>query len=184
VVACVVLPAAAAYGLSLALHVRGEALLGFAAGLALTAVAVLPSVALGLVREQSWLLRSAPRGRADSAAAAAAAGMCAGAALVVAVALIAAPVARGDLSTALQLESATAFVLGCGAIAGALVPWRADRVLQQLAAYGALLGVVLVLWLAAGRGGDELGLSADVLALVAGNVVAAAGLAAAAVSAR
>jgi hypothetical protein len=109
--------------------------------------------------------------------------MLAGAVLLVALCVLSAPVARGDPGTLLQLESAAAFVLGCGAIAGALVPWRADRVLQQLAAYGALLAVVLVLWLAIGRAGREL-LSADVLAVVAGNLVAVAGVLAAAASAR
>jgi hypothetical protein len=177
------LTVAAAYALAFALHVRGEALLGFVAGLGLTAVAVLPSVALGLLHEQSWLVASAPSGRRGSAAAAGAAGMLAGAVLLVALCVLSAPVARGDPGTLLQLESAAAFVLGCGAIAGALVPWRADRVLQQLAAYGALLAVVLVLWLAIGRAGREL-LSADVLAVVAGNLVAVAGVLAAAASAR
>jgi hypothetical protein len=178
------LTVAATYALAFALHVRGEALLGFGAGLALTAVAVLPSVALGLLREQSWLVASAPSAQRGSAAAAGAAGMLAGAVLLAAVAVLAAPVARGDAGTLLQLESAAAFVLGCGAIAGALVPWRGDRVLQQLAAYGALLGVVLVLWLAVGRAGRELGLSADALAVVAGNLVTVAGVLAAAASAR
>jgi hypothetical protein len=179
VVATLVLSVAAAYAFAVALDVRGEALLGFAAALALTAVAVLPSVALGLHRQQCWLMRSAPQGRARSAAAACAGGMLGGAALVVAVATMIAPVARGDPGAVLQIESAAAFVLGCGAIAGALVPWRADRVLQQLAAFGALFGVVLVLWLAAGRLEARLDLSADTFAIVAGNLVAAAGLLAA-----
>lgn len=179
VVATLVLSVAASYAFAVALDVRGEALLGFAAALALTAVAVLPSVALGLHRQQCWLMRSAPQGRARSAAAACAGGMLGGAALVVAVATMIAPVARGDPGAVLQIESAAAFVLGCGAIAGALVPWRADRVLQQLAAFGALFGVVLVLWLAAGRLEARLDLSADTFAIVAGNLVAAAGLLAA-----
>jgi hypothetical protein len=179
VVAAVVLPAAAAYTLALLLNVRGEALLGFGAALALTAVAVLPSVALGLQHEQSWLVRSAPQGRACSACSAGAGGMLAGGAILAAVATVTAPVAHGDPSAFLQIESAAAFVLGCGAIAGALVPWRSDRVLQQLAAFGALLGVVLVLWLAAGRVERRLELPADAFAVVAGNLVAVAGLVAA-----
>lgn len=184
VVATVFLPAAAAYALGLALDVRGEALLGFAAALTLTAVAVLPSVALGLQGEQSWLVRSAPQGGARSAAAACAGGMLAGAALLAAVATITAPVAHGGPGALLQVESAAAFVLGSGAIAGALVPWRADRVLQQLAAFGALFGVVLVLWVAAGRAEARLELPADAFAFVAGNLVAVAGLVAAGVRER
>jgi hypothetical protein len=176
VVATVLLPAAAAYALAFALGVRGEALLGFAAALTLTAVAVLPSVALGLQGEQTWLVRSAPQGRARSSAAACAAGMLAGAALLAVVATVTAPVAHGGARALLQIESAAAFVLGSGAIAGVLVPWRADRVLQQLAAFGALFGVVLVLWVAAGRIEARLDLPADAFAVVFGNLVAVAGL--------
>jgi hypothetical protein len=176
VVATVLLPTAAAYALAFALHVRGEALLGFAAALTLTAVAVLPSVALGLQAEQSWLVRSAPQCRARSSAAACAGGMLAGAALLAAVATITAPVAHGGPRALLQVESSAAFVLGSGAIAGALVPWRADRVLQQLAAFGALFGVVVVLWVAAGRAEAGLDLPADAFAVVVGNLIAVAGL--------
>jgi hypothetical protein len=178
--ATVALPTAAAVGLRLGLGVGGVPLVGFCVALGLTAAAIVPSAALGLADDARWLTASSPQHRALVKGAVALAGVACAAALVVADAVAIAPFARANLHAYLQLEAAVAFVLGSGAAAAALVPWRPDRVVQQLAAYGAIVGVAIAAWLVLGRLGELAPLPEDVFGLIAGNATLLAGVAVAA----
>jgi hypothetical protein len=182
--AAVVLPVAVAVSLGATLDVGGAPVLAFAVGLSITAAALLPAAAFGLGRDARWLFDAAPRPTPVLAGAVALAGVGAALAVVAAAALSTVPFARGDLSTYLELEGVAAFVLGCAAFGGAAVPWRADRLLQQLASYGSLIAVVVCGWLAAGRLEGALGLDGTTFTLVAGNLVLALGVAAAGAIAR
>ena len=182
--AAAVLPVVVAAGLGAALDVGGQALLAFAVGLSVTAAALLPAAALGLGRDARWLVDGAPRSARVLAGAVALGGVGASLAVVAAAALLAAPFARGDPSAYLELEGAAAFVLGCSAFGGAVVPWLADRLLQQLASYGSVIAVVIGAWLAVGRLEGAAGFEGTAFTLVAGNLVLALGVAAAGAMAR
>src|SRR5207247_2101031 len=52
---------------------------------------------------------------------------------------------------AAPLAVAGLLVLGAAALAGALVPWRAERYLEQLGAYAAFAGVLAGAWVALAR---------------------------------
>jgi hypothetical protein len=179
-VATVVLPIAAAVTLRIGLGVGGAALVAFCVGLGLTAAAIVPAAALGLATDARWLTATAPQPRALVGGAVAFAGVSFAAALVAADASAIAPVARADAHTYVQLEATVAFVLGCGAGAAALVAWRPDRIVQQLAAYGAMFGVAVSAWLVLGRVAVLAPLSDDVFGVLAGNATLVAGLTAAA----
>lgn len=185
--AAVLLPVAVGASLGATLDVGGGPLLAFAVGLSITAAALLPAAAFGLGRDAGWLFDAAPRPSRVLAVAVALGGVGASLAVVAAAALFTAPFARGDPSTYFELEGAAAFVLGCAAFGGAAVPWRADRLLQQLASYGSVIAVVVCGWLAIGRleGADlAAGLDGTAFTLVAGNLVLALGVAAAGAIAR
>jgi hypothetical protein len=179
-VAAVVLPVSAAVTLRFAAGVGGAPIVAFCVGLGLTAAAIVPAAALGLAADARWLTATAPQPRALGAGAAACAGVVCAAALVVADAAAVAPFARADAHAYVQLEATVAFVLGCGAGAAALVPWRPDRVVQQLAAYGAMFVVAVAAWLVLGRVATIAPVSDDVFGVLAGNGLLVAGLAAAA----
>jgi hypothetical protein len=179
-VATVALPTAAAITLRFALGVGGAPLVAFCVSLGLTAAAIVPAAAVGLAADARWLTATAPQTRVLSAAAAACAGVACAAALVAADAAAVAPVARADAYAYAQLEAAAAFVLGCAAGAAALVPWKPGRVVQQIAAYGAMLGVAIVVWLVLGRVAAVAPVSDDVFGVIAGNATLVAGLGAAA----
>ena len=177
--AAVFVPLAAAGALHFALEVGGEPLLGFAAGLSLTAAALIPAAAHGLGLDAAWLFAAAPRSRTGLATAVAAAGVVVAAALVVATSLLAVPVARASPATYLELEGVVAFVLGCAALGGSTVPWRPDRLLQQLGSYGATAAVVIVAWAALGRLEDPaaaVGLDGSAFSLAVGNATLVLGL--------
>ncbi|HEV8687312.1 MAG TPA: hypothetical protein VGQ84_08545 [Gaiellaceae bacterium] len=178
--ATVALPTAAAVGLRLGLGVGGVPLVGFCVALGMTAAAIVPSAALGLADDARWLFATSPQRRPVIKGGVALAGVACAATLIVADAVAIAPVARADLHAYLQLEGAVAFVLGCSAAAAALVPWRPDRVVQQLAAYGAIVGVVIAAWLVIGRLATVAPLSDDAFGLLAGNATLLAGAAVAA----
>ena len=163
--AAVLVPVAVAAALGATLDVGGAPLLAFAVGLSITAAALLPAAAVGLGRDAGWLFGASPRSPASSAARSRSEAW-------------ARPRGRrrrcgrrhavcpGDPSAYLELEGAAAFVLGCAAFGGAVVPWRADRLLQQLASYGSVIAVVVCGWLAVGRlegagGLDGTGVHAD-----------------------
>lgn len=177
----VVLALAVGAALAAALDVGGGPLVGFCVALALTAAIVYPAAALGFARSAEWLLGSAPRRRSATAAAAAGGGIVAAASLVVATALLSLPFARGAGGDYLQLGGATAFVLGCAAFAGGLVPWHPERVLHQLASYAAALVTIAAAWFIVGRLGVLLGRPTGTgFTVFAGVAALAVGLAAAA----
>jgi hypothetical protein len=179
----VVLPLSAVVAAWVALGVDAASATVFCVAVTLTATALYPPAALGLARGARWLLASAPRRRASVLSAAAAGGVASATALLFAAALLAAPLGVPDAAIYFELEGASAFVLGCAALAGAAVPWHADRILHQLASYAAVIAVVVAAWLVLGRlehvapGGAGFG-------IVAGNAMLVLGVAAAAVVAR
>jgi hypothetical protein len=186
-VAAVVVPLALSVAAAAALDLRGAPIVAFGGGLALTAAAVYPAAAHGLAGDARWLLRAAPASMAGLAASVSSAGSLAAAGVVAAAICAVAPVGRADLATYGQLEAATAFLLGCAAFAGALVPWRPDAVVQQIASYGALIVTAVVMWALAGRlepVGAALGLTEAAFGLLLGNAVLIAGVAGSAVLAR
>jgi hypothetical protein len=180
----VVLPVAVAVSLGAMLDVGGAPLLAFVVGLSITAAALLPAAAFGLGGDARWLFDAAPRPSPVLAGAVALAGVVSALAVVAAAALFTVPFARGHLSTYLELEGVAAFVLGCAAFGGAAVPWRADRLLQQLASYGSVIAVVVCGWLAVGRLEGAQGLDETTFTLVAGNLVLVLGVAGAGAIAR
>lgn len=180
----VVLPVAVAASLGAALDLGGEPLLVFAVGLSITAAALLPAAAFGLGRDAGLLFAAAPWPSRVLAGAVALGGIGSSLAVVAAAALFSAPFARGDPQTYLELEGTAAFVLGCAAFGGAVVPWRADRLLEQLASYGSVVAVVVLGWVAVGRLEGIAGIDGTAFTLVAGNSALALGVAAAGAVAR
>ena len=169
--AAVSIPVAVAAMFGALLGVGGEPVLAFAVGLSLTAAALLPAAAAGLGRDGPWLFGSAPQRARALAGAVALGGVTVSLAVVAVAALVVAPFARGDPSAYLELEGVAAFVIGGAALGGAVVPWRADRLLQQLASYGAVIAVVVCGWVVIGRLDGATGLDGTAFTLVAGNVV-------------
>jgi hypothetical protein len=185
--AAVVVPCALSLAAAAALDVGGAPLVAFAGGLALTAAAVYPLAARGLADDARWLLRGSPARSSSLAAAVSAAGSLVAAGVVAAALIVALPVARADVATYGQLEAASAFLLGCAAFSGALVPWRPDAVVQQIASYGALIVTVVFAWALAGRLeplAAASGLTDAGFALLVGNAVLLAGVSGSAVVAR
>jgi len=180
----VLVPVAVAAALGTTLEVGGGPLLAFATGLSITAAALLPAAAVGLGGDAGWLFGTSPRSRRVVASAIALGGVGVSLAVVAAAALVVAPVARGDPSAYLELEGAAAFVLGCAVVGGAVVPWRADGMLQQLASYASVIAVVVCGWLLVGRLEGAAGLDGTGFTLVAGNLMLALGVAAAGAVAR
>ena len=179
----VVLPLGAALAAWAALGIVGAAASVFCVAVTLTAAALYPPAGLGLTRGGRWLLASAPRRGSAIAAAAAAGGVGAAAALLVAAALLSAPLGLPPASIYLELESASAFVLGCAVLSGAVVPWHPDRILHQVVSYVAVLGVVVAAWTAVGLLGRIVP-DGTAFAVLAGNLMLALGVSAAAVLAR
>ena len=167
----VLIPVVLAAALGATLGVGGEPLLVFAVGLSITAAALLPAAAFGLGGDGGWLFDTSPRPARLLAGAVALGGVVAALAVVATAALFASPFARGDPTAYLEQEGAAAFVLGCAAFGGAAVPWRPDRLLQQLASYGSVIAVVVCGWLAVGALESVAGLDGTAFTLVAGNLV-------------
>ena len=115
---------------------------------ALLGAAVVPLAATGLDRPGAWLWRASPASRARVAARNEAAALVAGACVAAAgfgVALALEPVPPVTLA---PLAAAALVVLGAALLAGALVPWRSERLAEQLGAYAAFAAVLTALWLA------------------------------------
>ena len=150
-VAVVALAAGGGLLLRALLRTPAEATLALATGIAAFGAAVVPLAALGLDRECEWFWRTCPRRRSAIGAAGAAAALAAGAAVVVAAVapvLAAAPVPAAQ---AARLGPPVLLTLACGLVAGAAVPWRSDRLADQLASYGALVVAITLASLGAGR---------------------------------
>jgi hypothetical protein len=182
--AAVLVPVGVTAWLGATLDVGGAALLAFAVGLSITGAALLPAAAAGLGGDAGWLFETAPRRASVVGVAVALGGVGASLAVVIGTALVVAPFARGDPSVYLELESVAAFVFGCAALGGAVVPWRADGLLQQLASYGSVIAIVVCAWLAVGRLGGAAGLEGTGFTLAIGNTVLLLGVAAAGAIAR
>jgi hypothetical protein len=179
-----VAPVVVAVTFAALLDVGGEPLLLFTVGLSITAAALLPAAGVGLGHDGRWLLDTSPRPTRVLAGAVALGGVSLSLAVVASAALLSAPFARGDPSVYAELQGVTAFVLGCAVFGGAAVPWRADRLLHQLASYGAVVAAVVCGWLAVGRLEEVAVLDGRVFTVVAGNAVLALGVVAAGAIAR
>ena len=173
------------FGGAVALRVTVDAAAPFLAGLvALVLASAIPLVAAGLRRDCAWLVRAAPLSRAHSALVDAGASMLAGYAVALLVLVSAAPLAPFGAGELLVLEATLALVLGAAAATGAVLPWRHDRVLDQVASYAVLAAVTVALSFVLGRAVEAapaVGLADTQLAaivahaaLVAGVVVAGA----------
>jgi hypothetical protein len=166
--ACVVLAVVGAASLRTA-GVPNEVAVSFAGATALLGAAVVPLAAPGLDRRADWLWRSTPTRRWMLALVHGSVALGLGilvAAVGVAGALAAAP---ADPAVLLPLAAGAAVVLGAALLGGSLVPWRADRLAEQLGAYAAFGVVVSTLFLvlawSAPVVGAERGALAGILAL-------------------
>lgn len=182
--AAVLVPVAVAASVGEMLDVGGAPLLAFAVGLSMTAAALLPAAAVGLGSDSRWLFDAAPRPARVVAVAVALGGVGVSLMVVGAAALLVAPFARGDPSAYLELEGAAAFVFGCAALGGAIVPWRTDGLLQQLASYASVVAVLVCAWIVVGRLEGAVGLEGTTFTVAVGNVVLALGVTAAGAIAR
>jgi hypothetical protein len=156
--------AAAAFALALggavalrATGVPNQVTVFFGGATALLGAAVVPLAAPGIDRRAEWLWRSAPVARAKLAFVHGVIALVLGlvlAAIGVAGSLAVAPVKP---TMALPLAAGAVVVLGAALLAGAIVPWRSDRLAEQLGAY-ATFGVVLsALWFALARAAPFVG---------------------------
>jgi hypothetical protein len=182
-VAAVVLPMAAAIAARLTVGVGGVSSTAFCVAVTLTAAALYPPAALGLAREACWLLDAAPRRRFAVVAATVTGGVVAAAGLLVATATLAAPLGLPGASIYLELEGASAFVLGCATLAGALVRWHPNRIVHQLASYTTVLAIVVAAWLVVTRL-EDVAPGEAAFGLVAGNAALMLGIGSAAVISR
>jgi hypothetical protein len=114
----------------------------FGGSTALLGAAVVPLAAPGLDRRAEWLWRSTPVPRAELALLYGIIALVLG--LVAAAVGVAGPLVVAPVTPAFVLPLAVGAVvlLGAGLLAGSLVPWRSDRLAEQLGAYAAF-GVVL-----------------------------------------
>jgi hypothetical protein len=156
----------------------------FAVSVALLGAAAIPLIAAGLRRDASWLLRAAPVSQSGLAAADAVAAILVGFMLVVAALSVTAPLGRLGVGSLLMLEATVALVLGAAAASGAVVPWRNDRVLEQIGSYTLLAVVAGTLTLALSRAAaaaPAFGLSPAMFATLAAHIVLVGGVGLAAV---
>ena len=157
-----------------------------AAGAALLGCAVIPIAAYGIRQESAWLFDVAPGKKLKrDVAAAFAAFVLAFAVLVIELGLIwlAAPVIWSQVVPILG----AAFVLfGAGLVIGAIVPWRSDRIIEQLAAFMALAVLAFLFQLSLGEvvsRSESAGVPTVVITALALAVPPALGLSASAVAA-
>jgi hypothetical protein len=155
----------------------------FGASVALVTAAAVPLVASGLRRDAAWLLRVTPVTPSRIAAADAAAAVAASYGVLAVVLAAASPFGVLGLGTLLMLEATAALVLGSAAASGAMLPWRGDRVLDQLASYALLGAIVAMLTFALGRAVEAAppALGATQLAALLAHLVLLAGIVFAAV---
>lgn len=137
--------------LGAALGVGPEPVVLFSGGLAALGAAAVPLAAAGIDAEAEWLWRAAPARREALAAVATLAALICGLGVAAAGVVPVVAWARTAGGPLLQLLAVTVFCLGAAALAGALVPWRADRPAEQLASLAAFAAVAGGLWLALSR---------------------------------
>ena len=170
-----------AFGGALALRVTvGDAAPFLAAFVAVVLASAIPLVAAGLRRELAWLVRAAPVSRARSALADAGASVLGGYTVAIVVLAAVAPLAALGAGELLLLEATLALVLGAAAATGAVLPWRSDRVLDQLGSYAVLTAVTVALSVVLGRAVDAaptFGLADTQLAALVAHAVLVAGVA-------
>ena len=143
----------------------------FGGSTALLGAAVVPLAAPGIDRRAEWLWRSAPSGRAALALIHGIVAIVLGA-LVAAIGIVLTlAVAPVRPAVALPLAVGAVVVLGAALLAGSVIPWRSDRLAEQLGGYAAFGVVLTVLWFALARTaallGAEHGARAGVLACAA-----------------
>jgi hypothetical protein len=120
-------------------------------GAAVFGAAIVPLAAHGLDREAEWLWRAAPQPRAAVAVAGSGAALVLGT-LLLATATVPAGLMLGAPPASYVLVGAAAVVAFAAALAGGCaVPWRSDRIVDQLAGFGALAVLTPALWVALGR---------------------------------
>lgn len=137
--------------LGAALSVDAEPLVLFSGSLAVLGAAAVPLAAAGLDAEAEWLWRAAPVRRQALAAAATLAALASGVGVAAAATVPVVAWARPSAGALLQLLAVALFCFGAAALAGALVPWRADRPAEQLASLTAFAAVAGGLWLVLSR---------------------------------
>ncbi|MHB8641983.1 MAG: hypothetical protein ACYDA3_03730 [Gaiellaceae bacterium] len=164
--------------IALRLADAGGAAALFGGFIAVVGAAVLPLAAPGLDRGAEWLWRTTPASRCVLALAFGAAAFALG--TVVALVGAAGAFATGPVpvSRVVPLVAVLALVLASALLAGALVPWRAERLGEQLGAYAAFGICAGALWFALAHVaqllGAEHGLRAAVLVAASASTCAAA----------
>jgi len=118
---------------------------------ALLGAAVVPLAAPGLDLRAQWFWRSSPSSPGRVAGRNAAAALACGASVAALGAGLAVAVDPVPPRTAAPLAVAGLLVLGAALLAGALVPWRSERQVEQLGAYAAFAAVLTGVWIALAR---------------------------------
>jgi hypothetical protein len=120
-------------------------------GTAVFGAAIVPLAAHGLDREAEWLWRAAPQPRAAVAVAGAVAALVLGT-LVLAAAIVPVGLVLGaPLVSYLQVGAAAVVAFAAALACGSAVPWRSDRIVDQLGGFGALAVLTPALWVALAR---------------------------------
>ena len=178
--------ASAALLLDALLPVPSEVPVFFAGATATLGAAVLPLAAAGLDREGEWFWRAVPVAPGPRAVAASLALVLLAFALV---ALAVFPVALFAPVQAVEyakLAVAAALTFASALVAGTLVPWRGDRLPEQVASYAAFALVAIALWLVvstAARNAPLVGLSERVVTALSVPLVLVTSIAAVALRA-
>jgi len=138
---------------ALALRVVGvlDVAAAFGAFGAVLGAAIVPLAAPGADRAAEWLWRAAPASRRSLAFVFGGVALALGAAVALAGALGALAAAPAPPARLLPLAAVLALVLATGLLAGAVVPWRSDRLGEQLGAYAAFGVVAAVVWASLAR---------------------------------
>jgi hypothetical protein len=142
--------------------------------------AVLPLASVGLDRRADWLLRGAPRTRRSLALASAAAGLLAGTVVAVGACAAAAAATQAIPARGFALAPLTCMLFAAAVLAGAIVPWRASRALEQLGSFAAFAVVAAALSFALARIAPVVHADSGVGAAILGATTLAAGVLAAA----
>lgn len=136
--------------------IQDVVVLGLVAYAAIVGVALLVLAAAGVDEEGRWLWNVAPGGARSRPA-----GNALGAILLALFTFLVAVapsfvIARPSFSLVVAFVGFACFVLGVAAISGTIVPWRSDRVVEQIASYTACVVLVGVLWYLVGKVAEPL----------------------------